>query len=169
MLTGAFGYGIAITSARNFTVQDNVLVGNTSFIGSRGPNCTSADATPSSDPFVIDESTVESSSIQLDFENVPNANTLTCVVPPSAGDLWPFGGNPAAGPNSSVPSVGVPEPPVGANHSQTGLIIGLVVGLVGGVLLLALAAYYIRSWAIRRFYRRAGYKTRRGQKGSDYY
>ena len=37
--SGAFGYGIALTSAKNFTVQGNNLIGNTSFIGSRGPNC----------------------------------------------------------------------------------------------------------------------------------
>lgn len=28
-LTGAFGYGIAMSSAKNFTVQGNTLVGNT--------------------------------------------------------------------------------------------------------------------------------------------
>ncbi|KAH9970105.1 hypothetical protein BGW80DRAFT_615684 [Lactifluus volemus] len=33
-ITGAFGYGIAITSARNFTMQGNALFDNTSFIGS---------------------------------------------------------------------------------------------------------------------------------------
>ncbi|KAF9266244.1 hypothetical protein L218DRAFT_103424 [Marasmius fiardii PR-910] len=45
-LSGAFGYGIAVTSAFNFTVQNNTLFGNTSFIGLRGPNCTSDDETP---------------------------------------------------------------------------------------------------------------------------
>ncbi|KAI6018315.1 hypothetical protein EDC04DRAFT_2743358 [Pisolithus marmoratus] len=40
-LTGAFSYGIAMSSAKNFTVVNNVLIGNTSFIGARGPNCTS--------------------------------------------------------------------------------------------------------------------------------
>lgn len=39
-LSGAFGYGIAIASATNFTVQGNTLVGNTTFIGSKGQNCT---------------------------------------------------------------------------------------------------------------------------------
>ena len=39
-LSGAFGYGIAVASATNFTVQGNKLVGNTTFIGSKGANCT---------------------------------------------------------------------------------------------------------------------------------
>ncbi|KAH9015928.1 hypothetical protein EDB85DRAFT_2076291 [Lactarius pseudohatsudake] len=94
--TGAFGYGIAITSARNFTVQDNVLSGNTSFIGSRGPNCSTSDPTPASAPFIVELANVTSTTLQPDFQSVPDAKGLTCIQPPDGGDYWPYGGNPQA-------------------------------------------------------------------------
>ncbi|KAH8983285.1 hypothetical protein EDB92DRAFT_1936711 [Lactarius akahatsu] len=94
--TGAFGYGIAITSARNFTVQDNVLLGNTSFIGSRGPNCSTSDPTPASAPFIVELANVTSTTLQPDFQSVQDAKGLTCIQPPDGGDYWPYGGNPQA-------------------------------------------------------------------------
>ncbi len=91
--TGAFGYGIAVTSARNFTVQGNTLFGNTAFIGSRGPNCSSSESTPPSGSFIIQTSSMTASDIQSDFQTVQNAKGLTCVVPPKGGNYWPNGGN----------------------------------------------------------------------------
>ncbi|KAH9169775.1 hypothetical protein EDB89DRAFT_1854130 [Lactarius sanguifluus] len=93
--TGAFGYGIAITSARNFTVQDNVLLGNTSFIGSRGPNCSTSDTTPASAPFIVELANVTSTTLQPDFKSVQDAKGLTCIQPPDGGDYSPYGGNPS--------------------------------------------------------------------------
>ena len=87
---------MAISSAVNFTVQGNTLVGNTSFIGSRGPNCSTADTTPSPAAFVEDQNTVQSSTIQGDFQTIPDGNSLTCITPPPGGDYWPYGGNPSS-------------------------------------------------------------------------
>lgn len=80
--TGAFGYGIAISSARNFTIQGNTLFGNTYFIGSRGPNCSTSDPTPPSGPFLMQKSDTTASNLQSDFATVQDAEGLTCVVPP---------------------------------------------------------------------------------------
>jgi hypothetical protein len=92
-LTGAFGYAIAMTSARDFTVQGNTLFGNTSFIGSRGPNCSASDSTPPSGPFIVQNSGVAASNLQSDFQTVQDATGLTCVVPPDGGNYWPYGGS----------------------------------------------------------------------------
>src|SRR5882762_5521516 len=116
VLSGAFGYGIAVTSARNFTVQGNSLFGNTSFIGSRGPNC-SDNPLPNPGPFVVDNSNVVSSSLQSDFQSISNGDGLTCIIPPN-GDYWPYGGNP--NPNSTNSPVPVPEPAPAVNTGSKG-------------------------------------------------
>lgn len=150
-LTGAFGYGMAISSATNFTVENNVLTGNTSFIGSKGPNCSSVDTTPTTQDFVVDESLVKSSNIQSDFQSIPDGNALTCIVPPDGGDYWPFGGNPASANSSSMtPPVSPPEAAPASGHSSTGRTIGLVVGIILGVVAAAVAAWFVRRWALAR-------------------
>ncbi|KIJ69782.1 hypothetical protein HYDPIDRAFT_178229 [Hydnomerulius pinastri MD-312] len=146
-LTGAFSYAMAMTSAKNFTVENNSLTGNTSFIGARGPNCTANDPTPSPTAFVIDLSNVQQSTTQSDFTPVSDGDSLTCVLPPNGGDYWPFGGNP----DSSSSPVSPPEAsPSTTKHSSTGTTIGIVFGAVGAVLLIAVAAWFIRKWALRR-------------------
>lgn len=92
-LTGAFGYAIAVSSARDFTVQGNTLFGNTSFIGSRGPTCSASDSTPPSGPFIVQSSDVTASNLQSDFQTVQDITGLTCVVPPDGGNYWPYGGS----------------------------------------------------------------------------
>jgi len=139
--TGAFGYGIAMSSARNFTVEGNILIGNTSFIGSRGPNCSSVDQTPNPAPFVMDQKTVSASTTQPDFVNIPDGDTLTCIVPPSEGDFWPFGGNPGDTPTTA---------PHSSSHSSTGRTVALVLGILGGILFVALVAWFVRKKAIAR-------------------
>ncbi|KAI0286456.1 hypothetical protein BC826DRAFT_82182 [Russula brevipes] len=94
--TGAFGYAIAIASAQNFTVQGNTLFENTSFITSRGPDCTT-NITPKSAPFIVDYSNVTNSTLQSDFQAVQDGKLLTCVVPPNGGDDWPYGSYPPSG------------------------------------------------------------------------
>lgn len=79
--TGTFGYGIVISSARNFTVQGNVLFGNTTFVAARGPNCSFSDPTPPSGPFIVQGSDVTASRLQSDFLNVQDATGLTCIQP----------------------------------------------------------------------------------------
>ena len=87
--SGAFSHAIAVTSAQNFTVQDNFLFEHTSFVGVRGPNCSTSDTLPSPAPWVIDTNTTSSSSIQADFVDIPDGDSLICVQPPSGGDFWP--------------------------------------------------------------------------------
>ena len=80
-----------MSSATGFTIKNNVLVGNTSFIGVRGENC-SMTTIPSPAPFVLEPSKVQQSTTQPEFESVVDANGLVvCVVPPVGEDQWPFG------------------------------------------------------------------------------
>lgn len=78
-LSGIFGYGMVVSSARNFTVQGNVLFGNTSFVAARGPNCSASDPTPPSGPFIVQRSDVIASNLQSDFVTVQDATGLTCI------------------------------------------------------------------------------------------
>jgi parallel beta-helix repeat protein len=161
LLSGAFGYGIAVTSARNFTVQGNTLFGNTSFIGSKGPNCTE-NPMPSPDPFVVDNSAVQSTTLQSDFQSISNGDGLTCIIPPN-GDYWPYGGNTDT--NSTNSPVPVPEPATTTSTGSKGLsggaVAGVVVGVICGISALAVVTWYIRKWALKRAadksFNRAGY------------
>ncbi|KAI9447929.1 hypothetical protein H4582DRAFT_1897235 [Lactarius indigo] len=157
-LTGAFGYGIAITSARNFTVQNNVLLGNTSFVGSRGPNCSASDPTPASAAFIVDSVNVTSSTIQSDFQSVQDAKGLTCVQPLD-GNYWPYGGNPSQGNfTPPLPSTPTPTPSqsqsAGAQssggHSSTGGKVGLAIGIIIGVIAIVTAVIFVRRRAVNR-------------------
>ncbi|EGO02398.1 hypothetical protein SERLA73DRAFT_178325 [Serpula lacrymans var. lacrymans S7.3] len=147
-LTGAFSFAIAMSSANNFTVENNELVGNTSFIGARGPNCTSNDPTPPPSAFIIDLSNVAKSTTQTNFLNVSDGDSLTCILPPDGGNYWPYGGNPAS---NSTPPIGPPEPnKITSSHSSTGTTVGLVVGIIGGIIFIGAATWFIRKWALRR-------------------
>lgn len=141
-LTGAFSYGIAMSSAKNFTVENNILIGNTSFIGARGPNCTANDPTPSPAAFVIDLNTTTQSTTQSNFTSVADGDSLTCVLPPAGGDYWPFGGNPNSSPSpSSSPS---------SPHSNVGTTVGIILGSIAAVVAVAAFAWFVRKWAIKR-------------------
>ncbi|KAF8437255.1 hypothetical protein L210DRAFT_3547299 [Boletus edulis BED1] len=142
-LTGAFSYGVAVTSATNFTVENNVLIGNTSFIGSRGPNCTNNNAIPSPAAFVIDFNNVKKSTTQIDFTSVSDGDGLTCVLPPDGGNYWPFGGSPNASSSSSSPST------TSSSHSSGGMTAGIVIGAIGAVLFVALITWLLRRWALK--------------------
>ncbi|TFY67658.1 hypothetical protein EVJ58_g1503 [Rhodofomes roseus] len=161
-LTGAFGYAMAMSSARNFTVQGNTLTGNTSFIGRRGPNCTAGDTIPNAAGFIIDPSLVSLSTEQSGFMNVSDGDGLTCIQPPDGGDYWPFGGNPS---NPGAASTSSPSP---SSSSSSGISGGSKAGIAIGVILavaaIAAATYFIRRWALARAtasgtepWRRSGY------------
>jgi parallel beta-helix repeat protein len=147
-LSGAFGYGIGITSAHNFTVQGNILVGNTSFIGSRGPNCSASDPTPPSAAFIVGSANVTTSNLQSEFQSVQDAKGLTCVRPPAGGDYWPYGGNPTS---TSTSSTATSTPGQGsAKHSSAGAKAGLAIGIIVAVVAIIVGMILVRRWALKR-------------------
>ncbi|KAJ8502339.1 hypothetical protein ONZ45_g11858 [Pleurotus djamor] len=121
--TGAFSYAIAITSARNFTVEGNTLIGNTSFIGSPGPHCNPEVSIPDPQAFIVDTGTTADSRLQSNFVGVSGGDGLTCVVPPEGSAVWPISGNP--GPTAAGRG----------NHLSGGAIAGIVVAVVAGLTL----------------------------------
>ncbi|KAI0005117.1 hypothetical protein BJV74DRAFT_326754 [Russula compacta] len=162
-LTGAFGYGVAITSANNFTVQGNTLFGNTSFIGSRGPNCSASDPTPASAAFIAGLANVTASSLQSEFQPVQDAKLLTCVQPPNGGDYWPYGGNPSPGNFTPPISVSSSSSRGSTGHSSAGAKAALAVGIVAVVVAIIAAIIFVRRWALKRELRNSGSKS--GLKG----
>jgi parallel beta-helix repeat protein len=147
-LSGGFGYGIAITSAHNFTVQGNILFGNTSFIGSRGPNCSASDPTPPSAAFIVGSANVTSSNLQSQFQSVQDAKGLTCVIPPAGGDYWPYGGNPTS---TSTPSTPTSTSGQGsAKHSSAGAKAGLAIGIIVAVVAIIAGIIVVRRWVLKR-------------------
>jgi len=178
ILSGAFSYGVAITSSENFVVQSNTLLGNTSFISARGPNCTVNDVVPASAPYVVDPHTTKNASLQSNFVNIGDGDSLTCVLPPSGGDFWPFGLNPSnssapfvSPSNSSSPFVSGSSPSPSPSPSSTPSVrpthpvstIAIVVAVV--IVLLAIAAFFIRRLALSRSQRT---KMFNATKGSEY-
>ncbi|EIN10985.1 hypothetical protein PUNSTDRAFT_100908 [Punctularia strigosozonata HHB-11173 SS5] len=151
-LSGAFGYGMAVSSANNFTVQDNVLTGNTSFIGSRGPNCSTTDSVPTPAAFVVQWNNTIATSLQSDFQSIQDADGLTCILPPDGGDYWPFGGNPSNSSSAGNPTSSGQSDPSTSSHggSHAGRTAGIVVGVIAGIVAALLATYSIRRWAVRR-------------------
>jgi len=158
LLAGAFSYGIAITSASNFTVQANSFIGNTSLIGARGPNCTSNDVVPKPAKFIIQANTTSSMSISSNFVNIGDGDSLTCVLPPNGGDFWPFGVNPSnssftPGSSSSTPSSpngpgGSPTPgSSNSNAARSGAIAG---GIIVALLLSGLVAWLVRKHILQK-------------------
>ncbi|EJD01389.1 uncharacterized protein FOMMEDRAFT_126269 [Fomitiporia mediterranea MF3/22] len=146
-LSGAFGYGIALTSAKNFTVQSNDLFGNTSFIGSKGPNCSNTDSTPVTQQFVIDKNTTQSSNVQSDFVAISDGDSLTCIQPPDGGDFWPYGGSPETTGQAGGERSG----------NSTGDKVGIALGVILGIIFVAALAWFIRRWALARSARQGIY------------
>lgn len=146
-LSGAFGYAVAITSARNFTVANNVLFGNTSFIGSRGPNCTNYDSTPTPQPFVVDNNNTEGLTLQSDFVQISDGDSLTCILPPPDGDYWPFRDD---GPGGTSGGGGSTPDSSGGGGLSGGAKAGIAIGVILGVALIAVATYFIRKAALKK-------------------
>lgn len=144
-LSGAFTYGIAVTSAIGFTVQENALVGNTSFIGARGPLCEDTDVVPDPAPFIMDPDTIQGSFLQSDFQNIGGGDSLTCVLPPNGGDFWPYGLNPS---NSSSSSSSQGTGSSGKGSSGHG--VGIALGVIAGIIVCGIATWYIRKTILSR-------------------
>lgn len=161
--TGAFSYAMGVSSAFNFTIENNSLFGNTSFIGANGPNCSTEETVPTPAAFVIDTNNTQSMTVQSEFETVPSGDGLTCVLPPDGGDYWPFGGNP----DPNVPPVSPSEPNSSGNTGRgkggltTGQKVGIALGVILGVLFVALVTWLIQRWAARRSTNRPTNSSRR--------
>jgi len=138
--SGAFSYGIAITSATNFTVEGNNFFGNSSFIGARGPNCSASDTVPKPAAFITEANTTSSMSISSNFVNIGDGDALTCVLPPNGGDFWPFGLNPSNSTNSTPGSSS-------GNAARSGAIAG---GVILALLVCGLATWLVRKYILRR-------------------
>ncbi|KAJ6515297.1 hypothetical protein C8R45DRAFT_1086515 [Mycena sanguinolenta] len=135
-LSGAFGYGIAVSSARNFTIENNVLLGSASFIGATGANCSKIDHIPDPAPFLYDNTT-SGVTFQTDFQLVADASSLNCIVPPvnASSDYWPFGSDPGSSDSSPHPS-----------SSAAGVALGVLVGIAA----LGVVIWFIQKWALKR-------------------
>ena len=134
-LSGAFGYGIAITSAHNFTVQDNVLFGGTSFIGSPGPQCADYNTVPAPVPFAVDRNNTENLSLQSSFVEISNGDSLTCILPPDGGDYWPLSSD-----DDNDASGGISKPGK----------VGVALGVFFGLCIIAIVSYRYRDVALKR-------------------
>ena len=142
-LSGAFSYGIAITSATNFTVQGNNFFGNSSFIGARGPNCSASDSVPKPAAFITEANTTSLMSLSSNFVNIGDGDSLTCVLPPNGGDFWPFGLNPSNTTSSTPSSSGGG----GGDSARSGAIAG---GVILGLIICGLATWLIRRYILRK-------------------
>jgi hypothetical protein len=167
LLSGAFSYGIAITSAVNFTVQRNNFFGNTSFIGARGPNCSTTDTVPNPAKFIIEANTTSSMSISSNFVNIADGDSLTCVLPPNGGDFWPFGLNPSnstssPGTTSTPGSSGGGNGSSGGNGGSNGNAARS--GAIAGGVILALLICGLAAWLLRRYILR---KKKEAQKAPE--
>ncbi|KAJ7194593.1 pectin lyase fold/virulence factor [Mycena pura] len=143
IFSGAFSYAMAMSSASDFIVQNNILVGNTSFIGASGPNCSTSDIVPTPAPFVYDNSTT-GVTLQTDFQLIPDADSLTCVVPPDGGDYWPYGGDPGAS------SASTSAEQSSSSMSATSSTVGVAVGVIIGIGVLGVFTWFLRKWFLKR-------------------
>lgn len=157
--SGAFSYSIAMTSARNFTVEGNTLFGNTTYIGAKGPNCSTTDTVPTPAPFVLDTNTSSSLTTQSDFQNIADGDALTCVLPPNGGDFWPIGTDPhqpgstggnSSGGGSGSGNSGGDTSNNGSGGLSGGAKAGIAVAVVVGVAAFAVGIWLIRKWGVRR-------------------
>ncbi|OCF37017.1 hypothetical protein I316_00921 [Kwoniella heveanensis BCC8398] len=98
VFSGAFAYGMGLSSARSFVIQNNSFTGNTSFIGSYGPNCTTGSETPHPPvPLLMEPSSITNLTLSVpsdsEFQFVNGtALGLTCLMPPGQTEnAWPYG------------------------------------------------------------------------------
>ena len=139
-----------MNSATNFTVLGNTFVGNTSYIGARGVNCTPTDETPNPEPAVVDANRVSESTLQPDFVSVPDADSLTCILPAN-GDFWPFGGMPVVKVPGEEEDSGSPSSSgTLSGGSSAGAKAGAGVGITLAILVVGIGAWFFRKWYLGR-------------------
>ncbi|KAG8747422.1 hypothetical protein FRC10_001093 [Ceratobasidium sp. 414] len=117
-LSGAFGFGMPVSGVKDFTIANNTLFGNTSFIGTKGPTCTTTDVVPPAVDFVLDPNTIASSEISGNFKLHGITGLLCFTPPPRGGQVWPLGTPPDAPPqNGTLSSNGTTLPAQGNSFS----------------------------------------------------
>ncbi|RXW15112.1 hypothetical protein EST38_g10745 [Candolleomyces aberdarensis] len=173
-LAGAFSYGIAVTSADDFTITGNTLLGNTTFIGAKGPNCSDTDHVPTPGPWIVDWATVGtdmnagSGKMQGDLVGISDGDSLTCVLPPNGGDFWPFGSNPSNSSSSSGSGSGSGS---GSNSGSNGgggsggggggNAAGIGIGVVVALLAVGVIGFFGRRWWMKKQEDKAHYNAAR--------
>ncbi|KAG8712604.1 hypothetical protein FRC08_014319 [Ceratobasidium sp. 394] len=172
-LTGAFGWGVAVSGVRDFTVENNELVGNTSFIGYRGVNCSITEALPSPSPFLYDSNGTDSTTLPSNYPDVRLDGGLVsllkqssavyatdfwaklCIVSPDGGDYWPRGGSPYGDPTKKEPgATASPKPSAGSSGSSgspKAQKLGLGLGITFGILIVGLASWLVHRWAVKKY------------------
>jgi hypothetical protein len=144
---GAFGYAMAMSGVTNFTVENNVLVGNTSFIGDPGPNCDLRTFAPPA-AFVIDPNGVRDSTVKPPFKVIPDGNYLIGIRAPNPNsDSWPFvvpppGSTPTVRPRALSTIITTPH----ANFSSVGL---LPARIIPGLLVVGVLAWFTWNRVLR--------------------
>ena len=117
---------------------------------------------------MVDHNNTDGLTLQSDFQQITDGDSLTCILPPDGGDYWPFGGNPGGnnttsgggggGGGDSTPNSGGDN---GKNGLSAGAKAGIALGVILGLALIAAATYFIRKAALRR-QQQAGGATRIG-------
>ena len=105
---------------------------------------------------MVDTNNTEGLSLQSNFVNIPDGDSLTCILPPDGGDYWPYRDDPN-GKNSTSGGGGgggSGSTPGSSNDGNGGLSGGakggIAVGVILAVVLVALATYFIRKAALKR-------------------
>lgn len=101
-----------------------------------------------------------SGKLQDDFIGISDGDSLTCVLPPNGGDFWPFGLNPSNSSRSSGGGGGGKDGSGDAGSSGPGNVsgsskngsntAGVVVGIIFGLLAVALVAFFGRRYLLRK-------------------
>ncbi|CAE6461488.1 unnamed protein product [Rhizoctonia solani] len=141
-LTGAFGWGVAVSGTRDFVVENNEIVGNATFIGFRGVNCTIYEALPSPEPFLYDSNGTDSTVIPSNYPDVRLDGALLCITSPDGGDYWPRGGSPYGNPDKDEAGA-EGEGASASSGSSKSRKLGLGLGITFGILAALVAAWYL--------------------------
>ncbi|KAG8768309.1 hypothetical protein FRC12_005657 [Ceratobasidium sp. 428] len=155
-LTGAFGWGVAVSGTRDFVVENNELVGNTCFIGYRGVNCSITEALPSPSPFLYDSNGTDSTTLPSNYPDVRLDGGLLCIVSPDGGDYWPRRGSPYGDPGSSPGSSTGNSGRSGSSKAQK---LGLGLGITFGILFVGVASWLVHRWAVKKYVPTTGAST----------
>lgn len=147
-------------------------MGNTTFIGAKGPNCSDSDHVPTPGPWIVDWATVGtdmnagSGKMQGDFVGISDGDSLTCVLPPNGGDFWPFGANPS---NSSSVGASGGSSSGGGGGGGGGSAAGIAVGVLVAVVAVGAMVFFGRRWLLKKQEEKAHYNaTREMAQRSEY-